>query len=54
MPRGKMGVSTQVSWIAWKIEDKIVRERLRYLNDFKFNSKKKTIGKLTDLKYVYE
>lgn len=54
MPRGKLGVSTQVLWIAWKIEDKIIRERLLYLKDFKFNSKKKTIGKLKDLKYVYE
>lgn len=53
MPRGKLGVSTQVLWIAWKIEDKIVSERLLYFNDFKFNSKKKSIGKLKDLKYVY-
>lgn len=54
MPRGKLGVSTQVSWIASKTEDKIVRERLLYLNDFKFNSKKKTMDKLKALKYVYE
>lgn len=40
MPRGKLGVSTQVLWIAWKIEDKIIRERLLYLNYFKFKSKK--------------
>lgn len=54
MPRGKLGVSTQVLWIAWKIEDKIIRERLLYLNYFELKSKKKTIGKLKYLKYVYE
>lgn len=43
MPRGKLGVSTQVLWIAWKIEDKIIRERLLYLNHFKLSQKRKLL-----------